>query len=97
MESGATTAAMATVVPQMAPAAIYPPALWVSMGSQEATAPACGQTFHRHNEYPENLQDVNHLGNSVSHWKEGPKKLQGTPPHGTAAKTSTRKVMTHPR
>ncbi|XP_041502290.1 testis-expressed protein 13C-1-like [Microtus oregoni] len=85
MESGATTAAMATVVPQIAPAAIYPPGMWVSMGSREATASTCGQTFHRHNEYPENLQDVSHLGNSVSHWEEGSKKPQGTPPHGDSS------------
>lgn len=82
MESGATTAAMATVVPQIAPAAIYPPGLWVSMRSQEATASACGQTFHRQNEYPENLKDESHLGNSVSHCEEGPKKPQETPLQG---------------
>ncbi|KAH0517984.1 Testis-expressed sequence 13B protein [Microtus ochrogaster] len=85
MESGATTAAMATVVPQIAPAAIYPPGMWVSMGSREATASACGQTFHRHSEYPENLQDVSHLGNSVSHCEEGSKKPQGTPSHGDSS------------
>lgn len=85
MESGATTAAMATVVPQTAPAEIYPPGMWVSMGSREATASPCGQTFHRHNEYPENLQDVSHLGNSVSHCEEGSNKPQGTPPHGDSS------------
>ncbi|CAO2622452.1 Testis-expressed protein 13C-1 [Lemmus lemmus] len=85
MESGATTAATATDVPQMAPEAIYPPGLWVSLGSQEATASACGQIFHSQNEYPENLQGVSDLGNSVSHCEEGPKRPQGTPLHGDSS------------
>uniref|UniRef100_A0A6I9LM69 TEX13 family member C1 n=1 Tax=Peromyscus maniculatus bairdii TaxID=230844 RepID=A0A6I9LM69_PERMB len=86
MESGATTAAMTAVIPQMAPAAICPPGLWVTLGSQETMTSAWDQVCHRQNECSEFLQHVSHLGDSVSHSEEeGPQKPQGTPPHGDSS------------
>ncbi|CAH6780206.1 testis-expressed protein 13C-1 [Phodopus roborovskii] len=85
MESGATAAAMATVVPQMTPTAIYPPGMWVTPRSREAMASAWGQLCHRPNECSDTHPDGNHLGESVSHREEGPEKHCGIHVHGDSS------------
>ncbi|XP_052605657.1 testis-expressed protein 13C-1-like [Peromyscus californicus insignis] len=98
MESGATTAAMTAVIPQMAPAAICPPGLWVTLGSQETMASAWDQVCHRQNECSEFLQHASHLGDSVSHSEgEGPQKPQGTPPHGDSSNNNQKESHVVPQ
>ncbi|KAL1766032.1 testis-expressed sequence 13C protein [Sigmodon hispidus] len=83
MEPGATPATMAAVVPQMAPATIYPPNLWVAVASPEAMPSSWGQMCHRQNERSEVLQNVRHQGDSGIHGEEECSgKPKGTPLHG---------------
>ncbi|EGW10663.1 testis-expressed protein 13C-1 [Cricetulus griseus] len=81
VDSGAAAAAMAAVVPQMAPSAVYPPGMWISSGSQDAVTSAWGQVFHRPNEFSDIHRDISLLGDNVSHSEQGSEKPCGIPVH----------------
>ncbi|XP_055468141.1 testis-expressed protein 13C-1-like [Psammomys obesus] len=96
-ESRAPAAAMATVVPQMTPAGIYPPRLWVALRSQEAMSSSWGQIYCRQNESSEILQDVNHLEDSLSYSEEGPEKSWGATLHGDSIKSNHKESLDKPQ
>ncbi|XP_005076932.1 testis-expressed protein 13C-1 [Mesocricetus auratus] len=85
IESGATAATMASVVPQMAPTAIYSPGIWVASGSQEAMTSAWGQVCHGPNECSDIHQDLSQLRDSVSHSEEGAEKPYGIHVYGDSS------------
>ncbi|XP_052026292.1 testis-expressed protein 13D [Apodemus sylvaticus] len=86
MDSEATSTAMATGLPQIAPSGIHPPGMWFTLGSQETIAPAWDQICHRQNDCSDIPQDISHLADSISHSEEeGPEKPQRTSLHGASS------------